>query len=374
MRSGTLLHNCGSLVLLALFYPLLTTAQNRPGFDDLQGRAAAARERDDLPQAIELYAHAVRLKPDLPEGWWFLGSLQYQAESYAEAVDALNRYVALVPDAAPAWALRGLCEFETGDYSKSLSDIQRGLSLGAGKESIEAKILHYHEALLLTRSGNFDAALQEYRTFAPGKVPNAEFLVGLGLAGLRTPLLPRDLKADKQDLFLAAGQAVFRFMSGDQASAQQAFQTIFQQFPSAANAHYLYGWLLLPTDPDQADVEFKRELEIAPANPLAQVMVAWHFLMHNDFATALGYAQKALTEDPNLPPARIVLGRALVETGDIKHGTELLKEELQREPNNLEIHFALAKAYTKSGRREEARRERLLCFQIEQEATTDTRR
>jgi Tfp pilus assembly protein PilF len=59
-----------------------------------------------------------------------------------------------------------------------------------------------------------------------------------------------------------------------------------------------------------------------------------------------------------------------METGDVKRGTEVLEKELEREPENLEIHFALAKAYSKAGRKEDARRERLLCFQLEKNATT----
>ncbi|MFZ1141882.1 MAG: tetratricopeptide repeat protein [Candidatus Sulfotelmatobacter sp.] len=266
--------------------------------------------------------------------------------------------------------MRGLCEFETGEYSQSLADIQRGLSLGAGKQARDEKILRYHEALLLTRSGNFEAALREYAPLAQGKVPNPELLVGIGLAGLRTPLLPRDLRADKQDLFLAAGNAAFLFLSGDETGAQRQFQELFQRFPTAANAHYFYGSLLYPTDPDQAITEFRRELEIAPSNAAAQLMVAWDSLMRNDFFTALAYAEKAESEEPALPTARLVLGRALVETGDGKDGIDLLEKELRLEPDNFEIHLALARAYSKYGRKDDARRERLLCLQMEKSATT----
>lgn len=371
MKLGELIQTCALTGILLLLLPVRAPAQADPlGFDGLVLKATAARQRDDVPQAIELYSQAVQLKPEWPDGWWFLGSLQYQAEAYAAGQEALTHYLALVPDAGPAWALRGLCEFETGEYMPSLTDIQHGLSLGAGKQSSDEKILRYDEALLLTRTGNFERSLQEYAPLAHGKVPNPEVLVGIGLAGLRTPLLPRELRADKQDLFVAAGNAAFLFMSGDETAAQREFQNLFQRFPTAANAHYLYGSLLFPSDPDHAIIEFRRELEITPSNAAAQMMVAWDALLRSDYPTALAYAQKALTEEPSLPLARLVLGRALVETGDVKGGTELLEKEQQLEPDNLEIHFALARAYSKSGRKADARRERLLCFQIEKNATT----
>jgi len=198
-------------------------------------------------------------------------------------------------------------------------------------------------------------------------------LVGIGLAGLRTQLLPSELRGDKEGEYSMAGNAAFLFMSGDATTAQQEFQKFFQRFPTTANAHYLYGNLLLPTDPDQATTEFERELEIAPSNAAAQLMVAWDSLMRNDFATALTLAEKAASEEPALPVTKLVLGRALVETGDVKRGTQVLEKELQVEPDNLEIHFALAKAYSKSGRKEDARRERLLCLQMEK-TRVDVRR
>ncbi len=355
--------------VLFCMLPLWVTAQtNPPGFDSVVRDATAARERDDVPRAIALYSEALRLKPEWPDGWWFLGSLQYEAEAYAAGRDALTHYIELVPDGGPAWALRGLCEFETAEYAKSLTDLQRGLSLGAARRSSDENFLRFHEALLLTRSGNFERALQEYALLARRTVPSPELLIGIGLAGLRTPFLPRELRADKRDLFMAAGHAASLFLSGDQTAAQREFQDLFRRFPTAANAHYLYGYLLFPTDADEAIVEFRRELEIAPSNAAVEQMLAWDSLLRNEFPEALAYAEKALAEEPSLTIARLVQGRALVETGRLKDGLALLEKESQLEPDNLEIHFALAKAYSKSGRKEDARRERLLCFQIEKSA------
>jgi tetratricopeptide (TPR) repeat protein len=355
-----------SVLIPIVLLPAFALAQVNPvGFDDLVLKATAAREQNDLQQAIELYGQAVQLKPDWPDGWWFLGSLQYASDSYAAARDALSHFIELTPEGGPAFALRGLCEFETGEYTQALKDIERGLSLGAANQPRNEKILRYHEALLLTRSGNFEAALQKFALFGGEKVPNPELLVGIGLAGLRTPLLPKELRADQQDLYTTAGNAAFQFMSGNQKAAKDAFQDLFQRFPTAANAHYLYGYLLFPTDPDQAIGEFRRELEVSPANAAAQLMVAWDSLMRNNYPEALAYSQKALAEDPTLAVGQLVLGRAMVETGNVKEGLELLEKELQVDPNNLETHLALAKAYSKLGRKEDARRERMRCLEIE---------
>src|SRR5258707_15070897 len=82
------------LGIAQLVSPKLSFAQNQmQGFDSLAAQAAAAREQNDIPRAIELYSQAVERKPDWSEGLWFLGSLQYGVGNYASARDALTRFL-----------------------------------------------------------------------------------------------------------------------------------------------------------------------------------------------------------------------------------------------------------------------------------------
>ncbi|MGH9529818.1 MAG: tetratricopeptide repeat protein [Terriglobales bacterium] len=360
------------ILVIFLLLSMHAPAQNAPsGFDDLVLQATAAREQNNIPQAIDLYNQAVAINPKWPDGWWFLGSLQYATDAYGPARDALTHYIEINPRAGPAIALRGLCEFETGEYVQSLQDIQRGLSLGAANQPRNAEILQYHEALLLTRNGKFGDALKEYGVLSKAHAAaNPDLFEGIGLAGLRTPLLPKEVKPEQRQLFMMAGEAAFYFMSGDEITAKQKLQDFFQRFHTATNAHHLYGYLLVPTDPDQAVAEFKRELQITPSNAAASLMLAWNSLIRSDPSDALIYAQKAVEEKPTFPSAQLMLGRSLVETGDAKEGLTHLQKALQAEPQNLETHIALAKAYSELGRKQDARRERLLCLQLTKDETT----
>jgi tetratricopeptide (TPR) repeat protein len=361
----------GLAVLILAFCPLFCAGQANPAsFSDLAAKATAARDANDAPGAIELYRQALKLNSQWADGWWFLGSLHYGSGEYTAARDALSHYLELTPSAAPALAMRGLCEFEIGDYPPSLKDIQRALSLGAANQPRNEKILRYHEALLLTRMSRFEDALRSYAFFTRDEDSNPELMLALGLAGLRTPLLPRELKADQQELYISAGKAAFDFMRKDTDGAVVEFQHLFERVPPVPNAHYLYGYLLYATDPDQAVVEFRKELEVNPSNAVAEVMLAWIPLMQNDGAEALPHARKAAVEDPSLSSAQLVIGRALTETGDTKAGIEHLEKTAQLQPDNLEVHLALAKAYSKSGRKEDARRERLLCLEMTKNDTT----
>lgn len=352
------------LLLAFLVLAALAATQTTPTFDDLVAKATAAREHNEIADAIAAYRQAVQLKPDWPEGWWYLGMLQYNFGAYTGARDALTRFIQLTPDSGPALAVRGLCEFETGEYPQAAQDIQQGLALGAGNQPRYENMLRFHQLLLYTLNGDFETALREYAVFARNAAPTPEILAGIGLAGLRMPMRPQDVDPAQQPLVLAAGTAAFTFMAGDEQKAQRQFQDLFQRFPTAINAHYLYGYLLFANDPDVAIAEFKRELDIAPASAVTHVMMAWYFLLRNDAADALPYAQKAAAEASTSPSAQLVLGRSLIETGSVNQGMDHLNTALKLDPNNLEIHLALVKGYQELGRKDDAARERLLSKEL----------
>jgi tetratricopeptide (TPR) repeat protein len=55
-------------------------------FDAIAKAAAAARDAGDVRTAIEDYGRAVVIRPDWQEGWYYLGTLQYDADRYADAI------------------------------------------------------------------------------------------------------------------------------------------------------------------------------------------------------------------------------------------------------------------------------------------------
>ncbi|HEY1742928.1 MAG TPA: tetratricopeptide repeat protein, partial [Granulicella sp.] len=336
-------------------------------FASLVSSADAARQQGDIPTAIALYRKAVEQNPNWPDGWWFLGILQYDANQYVPAQEALSRYLQLTPNAAPALALKGLCEFNTGEYAQSLQDLELGEAHGAASQPRNARIIFYHEALLLMQLGRFDEALGKFTILAGQGVDNQDLVVPIGLAGLRMHLLPKDVAPAQTPLLSSVGEAAVLLMNQNYDGSRQAFQAIFAQYPHLPNVHYLYGYLLFATKPDQAVEQFQEELAISPESANAHAMLAWTRGLQGDYAASLGDAAKAAAEDPALPMGQLVYGRALVETGDVTGGLPHLENVLRSEPGNLEAHLTLAKAYSKLGRSEEARQERLICLSISQQ-------
>jgi tetratricopeptide (TPR) repeat protein len=351
-------------ILIAMTWLGTSAFAQSSDFDSLVSSAAAARSQGDTARAIELYTRAVQLNPSWPEGWWSLGTLQYGADQYAAAGDALSHLIALNPDATAALALRGLCEFETAQYQESLQDLEHGIALGAANQPRNAQIILYHEALVLTRLGRFDEAIGKFTYFVKQAPGNPELTVAVGLAGLRMPLLPKDVDPAQTELITMVGQAAIDVMTGDAAGGRRAFQAVFDRYPTTPNVHYLYGYLLYTTLSDETIPEFRKEIAISPHSAIAHAMLAWALEFQGDFAAALPDAQKATVDDPSLSMGQLVYGRALVETGDVTDGLARIQNVLNTEPGNLEAHLTLAKAYSKLGRSDDARQERMLCLQL----------
>jgi len=348
------------LVSLTLFSVHAQAQDAAPQFSDVAGRAAAARDQGNLSQAISLYNQAVQLKPDWAEGWFYLGMLQYSADSYQPAIEAFNHLLTLQPTAVPGMALRGLCEFETGAYDDALRDLDTAVAHGAAKDPRNEQILRYHLAQVLTRASRFQDAQTQYGFFATEGISSADLLVGLGLAGMRIPSLTQDVTAADRDFYQTVGQAGYTELAADTQGADAQFQALFTRYPTTPKLHFFYGFLLFPHAPELAVEQFKTEVALAPSNVEAHAMLAFTLMIDRRYAEALSEAQLALAQAPDMELAQIALGRSLAETGDIARGTALLTEVLKRDPDNQEAHMGMASIYAQTGRREDAYREHML--------------
>lgn len=336
-------------------------------FEEVAARAARARSSNDIPGAMEAYREAVRLKPAWAEGWWFLGTLAYDSDRYADGKEAFSHFVKIDAKAAPGWSLLGLCEFETGDYAVSLEHIQRGLEPSAAGQSGMEEVLRFHEAMLLTRAGRFDTALQKYGWFARRGVTNPQLLTAAGLAALRIPALPAKIPDAQREAASVAGLTVYAWMRKEFPDAEKGFRTLLSRFSSTANVHYLYASYLLPSRPAEAMLELQRELAVNPGSADARAMIALAFVRHEDLRSALPYAKRAAEEGSSVPLAQYIYGLVLAKTGNPKEAAPRLESAVKLDPANVEYHMALATVYSKIGLDADARRERLETLSLAQE-------
>src|ERR1041384_3675522 len=113
-----------SLLSIQTVYGKFPSQDEPETFESLAKSAAAARDSGRPGDAIRDYKQALGLRPQWSEGWWYLGTLQYDSDQYAEAILAFQKLVQLAPDSGTGWSFLGLCEFETKDYANSLEHLK----------------------------------------------------------------------------------------------------------------------------------------------------------------------------------------------------------------------------------------------------------
>jgi tetratricopeptide (TPR) repeat protein len=247
--------------------------QGTPGdFSAVAKAATTAREAGDARAAIENYQSALAIRPDWQEGWYYLGTLQYDADNYAEAIPAFQKLVQLAPAVGPAWNFLGLCEFETKDYANARLHLEKGEKLGAGDDPEIARVSKYHLALLLNRNCEFDrATAMLISAFSEGQFP-AQARLALGLALLHAPVLPDELNPSRDALVQAAGEIAALLARGDSARALYAFPQILRDYPDMPYLHDSYAKALAAAGKDTEALEQRREEsrvseELAPEKP-----------------------------------------------------------------------------------------------------------
>ena len=339
----------------ALAFFSTTLAAPVQSFDEVAAKASHARQNGRLDEAISFYRQGVRLRPWWDEGWWHLGSLLYDKDRYTEARDAFRRYVALDPKSGPAHAMLGLCLYQTRDYEMALVHLKRGQGLGFGGEKIE-RVALYHIALLLTRYEDYEKALEILVGFTK-KEDNPLMIEAAGIAALRKPLLPSELPPRDREIVLLAGRAVSDAGGYRVAEAEQVFQELLAKYPNAPNVHYIYGAFLLQGNPPEAVRHFERELQISPGHVPALVQLAFEFQKRGEFEKGLGHAREAVKNAPNSAVARNILGRLLLDLDQLEPGISELERSRELAPESPQTRFALATAYARAGRSEEAARE-----------------
>jgi predicted Zn-dependent protease len=285
----------------------------RNAFDTIARAATGEREAGKTAEAIADYRRALELRPAWQEGWWYLGTLQYDSDHYAEAVPAFQQLTQLAPGMGPAWNFLGLCEFETKDYANALVHLEKGQALGSDDDPEIARVAKYHLALLLNRNGEFErASTTLVSAFGQSQLP-PQAKVALGLALLRAPLLPTELDPSRDALVHAAGEtAAAVVQQNDSAKALDALRSLIKSYPATPYLHYAYGKALAAAGKNHdALLQQRQEAEISLQSALPQEQISLLELRLEHPQEAVRAAEQAVRLAPDSSAAHRALAESL---------------------------------------------------------------
>lgn len=345
-----------SLVSSGSFAQSKTTTQS---FDALAKRAAEARDTDRIEDAISLYKKALTLKPGWAEGWWSLGTLNYDSNHFREAESSFLKVVALTPKYAAAWVMLGLCQFELNKNELALKSLETGQTLGISRNAEMYDVMFFHIGLLYLRMEKYGSALQIFHRLAGDGLETDELALGLGQSVLmiEPDALPAE-NAPGRAVILGIGRAEGYFARGKFDEALRVYESLIRDYPDYPGLHFAYGRFLMDfNELDKAVVQLKEELRINPNHVLALLELAATRATENP-AEAAQYAKRAVELSPRLPIGHYLLGQFYADSGNAEAALpelEIAKRYLPEEPK---VYFALGKAYAQLGRREEAAKAR----------------
>lgn len=290
---------------------------------------------------------------------WQQAMQNYSTGQYGETITALKLWVKQKPEDGTAWAVMGLSEFELRDYDNALIHLQRGQQLGVGASRQAASVALYHLALLLNRSGSFDAATSLLASIVefPPVTSDAQYALGLSLLHMRT--LPADVEAAKRPLVASAGEIASLLVASKYDTAFPLFQKLIAQYPAVPFLHYAFGTALESLSQyDEAKTQMREEVKLSPQSALPWTRIASISLKQHLPADALPAARTAIQLAPDSADAHYILGRAYLEAGDTQQAVSELEKAVSTAPDSPEPHFALARAYTKANMMDKAAQER----------------
>ncbi len=347
--------------------------QQSGAFSKLEESAKKASEENRLEEANRLYARALAIRPRWGEGWWSLGTLEYDQDHYVEAAQAFEKLLRLQPSNGTAYAMLGLCEFELGREELALQHIQKGKNIGLNKDVGLGHVVLYHEGVLLQRKGSFQAAQETLEELCLRGAQGDEVANILGMTMLRlTTKNPPPQGSVDANVVVRIGRAECLAGQKKYDEARPGFEAVVKENPNYPNIHYAYGLFLLEVRDLAGGVEqLQQEVKNNPDHVLARLRIA-AAEYKDDSAAGIPYAEEVIKLAPQLGFAHYLLGLLLLDTNNYERALPELENAQKAFPREAKLYFALGSAYSRAGRKQDAARARSMFERLTKEGASST--
>ena len=285
---------------------------------------AAQLGAGDSNQALETFRRVVQLQPGEVAPLLRLADAQVVAKDYTGAIETLRKMLVIQPDQPQGWVAIAKVYVVSGHPEDAIAESRK-----MQKEHPDRALGFALEGEVLGTQKKWTeaaAAFQEALIHQPLPVlaiARYNALQNAGKATEATAIAENWIKDNPKD-------ATFRSFLGEQSLAKRDYRT--------------------------AAVYYQAALANEPDNPILLNNVAYLLTELND-PKAAEIAERAYVQAPFNPDVIDTFGWALVQTSDVKRGTELLRAATSLAPTNPEIRLHFAKALLKSGDKSSAKRE-----------------
>lgn len=343
---------------------MVASAQTRPASDPRRQTALQLEQQGKPKEAELVWRDIFKAHPRNPEPMAHIGLLEARQEHYKEAVPFYRRALAINPNVPGLRLDLALALFKGGELKDAIPEFE-ALRRNAAPNSPDAQRATVLIGMSYYGLADYGKAAPYLKEAADADPNNLELLLALEHSYLWSHQFKYvldvyhrilTLNPDSAEADMVAGEAMDEMKNN--AGATEMFRAAVKADPRLPNAHFGLGYLLWTQKqyPDAAK-EFQAELANDSQHAQAMLYLADADIQMNQIDDARPLLQNVEKLDPSLPLAHLDLGIVASEAG---HNDEALREFLLAEkkmPEDVNVHWRLARLYRTMGRKEEAKAE-----------------
>lgn len=280
-----------------------------------------------LEKATSVFQRALALEPNDPQERKLLASLQVLTHHPQDAIETLGPMLERNPD-VPTLELASSAYEDAGDTDRAV---------GALRQAILLDPMNVHP----------------YLDFAAISAAHQSFQVGINIVNDGIALNPKAAQ-----LYFARG--VLYIQIGQYDNAQADFEKAYELDPSQSLSVAAQGLAAAEAnDLDRALATVRAKLERRPNDPVLLYLEADVLTQKGaepgspDFQLAMRSAKKAVSLKPALGPARAVLAKLYLQSGQYGESADQCRKALEIDPKDQTSLYRLIQALRNTGKNDE---------------------
>ncbi|HTV05751.1 MAG TPA: tetratricopeptide repeat protein [Acidobacteriaceae bacterium] len=333
--------------------------------DSSQRDAAFALEQQGRNvEAEAAWRKILESQPNDAEAYAHLGFLESRQQHYSQAILFYRKASALNPSMPGLQLNLGLALFKAGEMKAAVRVFEPLLrnqppdSPGAQRLRILLGMAHYGV-------GEYADAVPYLRAAMSRDPQNLPYRLVLAESCLRSEQYQCVLDVYHQILMLNAESAEADMLAGealdamrDHAGAIQQFRAAVKADPKEPGVHFGLGYLLWTQNQfEEAAQQFQLEVDNTPNDAQALAYLADSNVRLNRPEVARPMLEEALRLNPRQELPYLDLGILDAAAGQNEEALREFKAASRLSPDDVQVHWRLARLYQSMGRREEAKAE-----------------
>jgi len=345
------------LAAFALLFSLCAAGEEAPKTrEEIVRRADALQGQGDYAGAAAMWRDVLKADPADIQALATLGLLSSKQKKYVEAEGFYKRALRLLPNNPELLLNLALAYFKNSDLKEAVPVFEQVVKLEANNEQARTLLgISYYGI------GDFQKAipLLEQSPEAQTSDSMRQMLVQAYLWTKQTDKAEKELtelaRTSPNSAAVHVLLAEALDASGRPAAAIEQFQAALRIRDNDPNVHFGLGYMYWKRKDDQsAESEFRRELQIDPANAHAMTYLADIELRRDQLEDASILLRKAIGLQDNIYLALYDLGVILQKQNKHREAAQELRRAVALDAGRPEAHYRLAGSYRALGETAEA--------------------